>query len=65
MVCTCHSDLNDLDIVLPTRTSQGYLFPSPVGSGTTLNPNFGDIDGMLLSQLAPSTMPWKWEFKKR
>ena len=38
--------LNDLDIVLPTRTSQGYLFPSPVGSGTTLNPNFGTIEGI-------------------
>jgi hypothetical protein len=38
---------NDIDIVLPTRTSQGYLFPSPVGSGTRLNQNFGTIEGIL------------------
>ena len=38
--------LNDMDIVLPTRTSQGYLFPSPVAGGTTLNPNFGTIEGI-------------------
>jgi hypothetical protein len=37
---------DDVDIVLPTRTPQGYIFPSPVGSGTTLNPNFGDIGGV-------------------
>jgi hypothetical protein len=36
---------DDLNIVLPTRTPQGYLFPSPVASGTILNPNFGDING--------------------
>jgi len=34
---------NDADIVLPTYTAQGYLFPSPVGSGTRLNPNVGAI----------------------
>jgi hypothetical protein len=38
--------LNDLDIVQPTRTPPGYLFPSPVASGTTLNPNFGTIEGI-------------------
>jgi hypothetical protein len=37
------ASFNDVDIVLPKRTPQGYLFPSPVGSGTTVNPNFGDI----------------------
>ena len=37
------SVFNDADIVLPTYTAQGYLFPSPVGSGTRLNPNFGSI----------------------
>ena len=37
---------NDRDIVLPLLTSAGYLFPNPVGSGTTLNPNFGDIGGI-------------------
>lgn len=37
------SVFNDADIVVPTYTPQGYLFPSPVGSGTRLNPNFGSI----------------------
>jgi hypothetical protein len=32
---------DDIIIVVPTKTPQGYLFPSPVGSGTTLNGNFG------------------------
>jgi hypothetical protein len=35
--------LGDADLVIPTLTPAGYLFPSPVGSGTTINPNFGDI----------------------
>jgi hypothetical protein len=34
---------NDVDIVMPTSTPQGYLFPFPVGSGTRLNPNVGSI----------------------
>jgi hypothetical protein len=34
---------NDVDIVLPTLTSAGYLFPSPVGSGTRLNTAVGSI----------------------
>lgn len=34
---------NDVDIVLPTLTPAGYLFPSPVGSGTRLNPSAGSI----------------------
>lgn len=34
---------NDVDIVLPTLTSAGYLFPSPIGSGTRLNPKVGSI----------------------
>lgn len=33
----------DADIVLPTLTSAGYLFPSPIGSGTRLNPAVGAI----------------------
>jgi Carboxypeptidase regulatory-like domain/TonB dependent receptor/TonB-dependent Receptor Plug Domain len=37
------SVFNDADIVVPTHTAEGYLFPSPVGSGTRLNPNFGSI----------------------
>jgi len=34
---------DDGNIVLPTLTSAGYLFPSPVGSGTPINPNVGQI----------------------
>ncbi len=33
----------DADIFLPTRTPQGYLWPTPVSSGTRLNPNSGRI----------------------
>jgi hypothetical protein len=33
----------DADIVEPAYTSAGYLFPSPVGSGTRINPNVGSI----------------------
>jgi hypothetical protein len=39
--------LDDADIVLPKLTSAGYLFPSPVGSGTRINPNWGSIRTML------------------
>jgi hypothetical protein len=39
--------VDDSDIVIPTHTPQGWVFPSPVGSGTTLNPNFGQILSML------------------
>ena len=38
---------DDIDIVIPTLTSAGYLWPSPVGSGTTINPSFGSIKGLL------------------
>jgi hypothetical protein len=38
--------VDDLDTVVPTKTPQGYLWPSPVGSGTVLNPNFGQIYGI-------------------
>jgi hypothetical protein len=38
--------VDDLDTVMPTRTPQGYLWPSPAGSGTVLNPHFGQIYGM-------------------
>jgi outer membrane receptor protein involved in Fe transport len=34
---------NNVDIVLPTLMSAGYLFPSPVGSGTRLNAAVGSI----------------------
>ena len=36
-----HTD--DGNIVLPTLTSAGYLWPFPAGSGTVVNPNFGSI----------------------
>jgi hypothetical protein len=39
--------IGDLDIVLPRKTSAGYIFPSPTGSGTRLNPNFGSVGGNL------------------
>jgi hypothetical protein len=35
--------VKDADIVLPTLTPQGYLWPSPPGSGTRLNPSAGRI----------------------
>ncbi|HUY14593.1 MAG TPA: TonB-dependent receptor [Terriglobia bacterium] len=41
---------DDADIVLPTLTSQGYVWPSPVGSGTTLNPNFGQIRALMWAE---------------
>jgi hypothetical protein len=34
---------DDADIVIPKLTSAGYLWPSPVGSGNTINPIAGDI----------------------
>ncbi len=33
----------DSNMVQPTLTPQGYVWPSPVGSGTVINPNFGSI----------------------
>jgi hypothetical protein len=39
--------VDDINTVIPTLTSAGYLFPSPVGSGNKVNPKFGDIRGML------------------
>ena len=35
--------VEDVDIVLPTLTSAGYLWPNPIGSGTRLNLNSGRI----------------------
>jgi hypothetical protein len=34
---------DDSDIVIPQKTSAGYLWPSPIGSGNVINQNFGDI----------------------
>jgi hypothetical protein len=33
----------DPDNVIPTLTNAGYVFPSPVGSGTRINPAFGQM----------------------
>jgi hypothetical protein len=41
--------IDDYDVVLPTLTSAGYLWPNPQASGTVLNPNFGSIRGMFYS----------------
>jgi outer membrane receptor protein involved in Fe transport len=38
--------IDDLNIVIPTKTSAGYLFPNPVGTGAVLNQNFGSIKGI-------------------
>jgi outer membrane receptor protein involved in Fe transport len=38
---------DDVNMVIPTATPQGFLWPSPVGSGTILNPSVGDIRGIL------------------
>ena len=37
---------DDANVVLPTLTSAGYLYPNPVGSGSVINPNYGDIRAM-------------------
>jgi hypothetical protein len=34
---------DDANVVLPTLTPSGYLWPSPIGSGTPVNPNAGAI----------------------
>src|ERR1700730_946411 len=34
---------DDANIVIPTLTSAGYVWPSPIGSGTVINPNAGEI----------------------
>jgi hypothetical protein len=38
--------IDDSNIVMPTLTSAGYVWPSPVGSGTLVNPNYGEIRSM-------------------
>ena len=37
---------DDVNVVLPERTAAGYLWPSPAGSGTVVNPNNGQIRGL-------------------
>ncbi|MGB2889523.1 MAG: TonB-dependent receptor [Candidatus Acidiferrales bacterium] len=38
--------VDDADLVLPTKTSAGYLWPTPTASGTRINENFGSVRGM-------------------
>ena len=38
--------IDDSNIVQPTLTEAGYVWPSPQGSGTLVNPNFGEIRSM-------------------
>ncbi len=38
--------IDDVNIVEPTATQAGYVWPSPAGSGTPINPNFGEIRSM-------------------
>ena len=35
--------IDDANIVQPIATPAGYVWPSPAGSGTLINPNFGQI----------------------
>jgi hypothetical protein len=42
--------VDDVDVVLPTRTPAGYLYPSPVGSAKTLNPHYSAIKGMFYEE---------------
>jgi hypothetical protein len=37
---------DDLNVVLPEKTPAGYLWPSPAGSGTVMNPSNGQIRGL-------------------
>jgi len=36
----------DADLVIPTETADGLFWPTPRGSGTRLNENFGQINGL-------------------
>jgi len=38
--------VNDANIVLPTATAQGLIWPTPRGSGARLNPNVGTINAL-------------------
>jgi len=60
--------VEDVDIVLPTLTPQGYLWPSPPGSGSRLNPNAGRnyrrfLARQFLLRCAPTqgeSEDWQW-----
>jgi Carboxypeptidase regulatory-like domain/TonB-dependent Receptor Plug Domain len=38
---------DDSNLVLPTRTSLGYAWPTPIGSGTKINPGAGRVDALI------------------
>ena len=38
------TQVDDANVVLPTKTPAGYLWPSAIGSGVRMNPNFGRIN---------------------
>jgi Carboxypeptidase regulatory-like domain len=38
---------DDSNLVLPTKTPQGYAWPTPIGSGTKINPAAGRVDALL------------------
>src|SRR4029077_21106256 len=40
----------DINMVIPKATSAGYLWPSPVGSGTIINPNFSEVTGLIFDE---------------
>ena len=40
---------SDVNFVQPTLTFQGYVWPTPQGSGTRLNPNLGQIQAVFWS----------------
>ncbi|MGH9678681.1 MAG: TonB-dependent receptor domain-containing protein, partial [Candidatus Acidiferrales bacterium] len=35
--------MDDSNMVIPTLTSAGYVWPNPIGSGAKINPNFGPM----------------------
>ena len=38
--------VDDANLVLPTLTTNGYLWPSPAGNGERMNPSVGRLDGL-------------------
>jgi len=38
---------DDVNIVLPSKTPRGYLWPSPTGSGSKMLPTAGRVDGLM------------------
>ena len=38
--------VDDSNLVLPTKTSNGYAWPTPIGSGTRINPAAGRLDAL-------------------